>query len=189
MSPSSKIAVSPSAATACSNDRPSLRPLQIRSRYRRNGRGLGDVCQCSLLQRVLSPSAAPANVALRPDAARGCAAEMVPSITASTVSDLLLELRDAEIEDLDGVAAALVWFEPDVVGLQIAVNDPLLDAPHGPPSKPVRGYRASTRRAGSFPLRVSRRACSRRDTPSPDKRPDPRGDSAKPKSVTLTTFG
>src|SRR5712692_6626691 len=38
----------------------------------------------------------------------------------------LCEFRNAEIEDLNAVTAEAVWFQPDVVGFQIAMNDALL---------------------------------------------------------------
>ena len=38
---------------------------------------------------------------------------------------LLLELGDTKIEHLHGIAAALIWFEPDIVGFEIAVDDAL----------------------------------------------------------------
>ena len=39
---------------------------------------------------------------------------------------VILELCDTEIEYLYGVPAALIWFEPDIVGLEVAVDDALL---------------------------------------------------------------
>jgi hypothetical protein len=35
---------------------------------------------------------------------------------------VLFELGDTEVEDLNGVTAALIWFEPDVIGFEVAVN-------------------------------------------------------------------
>src|SRR5689334_10069963 len=39
---------------------------------------------------------------------------------------LLFELCDSEVEDLHGVAAALIGFEPDVVRFEVTVDDALL---------------------------------------------------------------
>src|SRR5215217_4685844 len=43
-------------------------------------------------------------------------------IREGTVARLRLEFRDTEIENLDGIAATLIGFEPDVIRFKVTVN-------------------------------------------------------------------
>src|SRR6478609_10275692 len=44
---------------------------------------------------------------------------------AILTSDNFFKFCDTKIENLYRMAAALIWLEPDVIGLEVAVNDPL----------------------------------------------------------------
>ena len=99
------------------------------------------------------------------------------------------EFGDAEVENLDAITSEAIRFEPDVVGLQIPMNDALLVCFVNRGTDLIEDVGDPLERQTFLFKQERRRAYSRRDTPSRGKQLDPAFTRAKPKSVTSTTFG